>query len=58
MYDIWRHSPWNERDESYLGTIIADTLDQEMHGFIQQLRLTQLGRTTEREWIEWAGACQ
>jgi hypothetical protein len=57
VHDIWRHSPCNERDDSFLRTLIADTPEQEMHGFIQQLRSTELGRTTEREWIEWVDGC-
>jgi hypothetical protein len=57
VYRISWHAPWNERDVSYLRTLVADTPDQEMHGFIERLRATELGRTTEQEWFEWAGSC-
>lgn len=57
VHRIWSESPWNERDESFLRMLIADTPDQEMHGFIERLRSTELGRTTEQEWLEWADTC-
>lgn len=57
VYRIWWHSPWNERDRSYLRTLISQTPGQEMHGFIQQLRSTDLGITTEQEWYEWTATC-
>jgi hypothetical protein len=28
-----------------------------MHGFIQRLRSTELGLTTEQEWHEWTSTC-
>jgi hypothetical protein len=58
VYRIWWHSPWNERDDSYLRTGVAETPDQEMHGFLERLRSTELGRTTEQAWFEWASTCE
>lgn len=57
VYRIWWNTPWNERDESYLRSLVAETPEQEMHAFIQRLRATDLGRTTEQEWQEWAATC-
>jgi hypothetical protein len=58
VYRISWYAPWNERDESYLRTLIAETPGQELHGFIQRLRATDLGRTTEREWHDWTATCE
>jgi len=57
VYRIRWHSPWNERDMSYLRTLVSEAPEQEMHGFIERLRATQLGRTTEEEWNEWTATC-
>lgn len=57
VYRIGWHTPWNERDKSYLRTLVAESPGQEMHAFIQLLRSTELGRTTEQEWQEWAATC-
>lgn len=57
VYRIYWHSPWNERDQSFLRGLIADAPDQEMHGFLERLHSTELGRTTEQEWFEWASSC-
>lgn len=51
------HSPWNERDQSYLRTLVAETPDQELHGFLERLGATELGRTTHEEWQEWVSTC-
>ena len=56
VYRIFWHSPWNERDQSYLRTLIAQS-DRELHGFLQALRATGLGRTTEQEWHDWTQTC-
>jgi hypothetical protein len=57
VYRIWWYTPWNERDRSYLRSLIADTPGQELHGFLERLRATDLGRTTEQEWHDWTGKC-
>jgi hypothetical protein len=56
-YRVGWHTPWNERDDSYLRGLIAETPDQEMHGFIERLRSTDLGRATEQAWLSWAATC-
>ncbi len=58
VYRIFWHTHWNERDQSYLRGLIAEAPDQELHDFLQGLRATELGRTTEQEWQEWAGSCR
>lgn len=58
VYRIFWHSPWNERDQSYLRALIAQAPDRELHGFLQALRATDLGRATEQEWHEWTDACR
>lgn len=57
VYRILWHTPWNERDQSYLRGLIAEAPDRELHSFLQTLRATDLGRTTEGEWKEWADTC-
>ena len=58
VYRVWWHTPWNERDESFLRSVTADTPDQELHGFIEALRSTELGRSKEEEWLAWATGCE
>jgi hypothetical protein len=58
VYRIGWHAPWNERDQSYLRTLVSETPGREMHGFIQLLRAPDLGRTTEQEWQEWTTTCR
>jgi hypothetical protein len=58
IYRVTWHTPWNERDQSYLRTLISEAAGQEMHGFIQLLRTTEVGRTTEQEWQDWTGGCE
>ena len=54
----WHVNPYNERDQSYLRTLIDETPGQEMHGFLQRLASTGLGRTTHQEWQEWCASCE
>lgn len=58
VHTIWKASPWNERDDSYLRSLLDQTPEQEMHGFITALRSEEIGRVTEQEWYEWCGQCQ
>jgi hypothetical protein len=58
VYRISFHTPWNERDYSFLRMVIAETPDQELHGFIEHIASTELGRTTHQEWQEWVATCE
>lgn len=57
VYRIAFHTPWNERDQSYLRSLIAETPGQELHGFLEHFAATELGRTTHNEWQEWVVTC-
>lgn len=57
IQQIDRASPWNERDDSYLRTLLNNTPGQEMHGFIRHLRSEEIGRVTEQEWYDWCATC-
>ncbi len=57
VYRIFWHTPWNERDQSYLRALIAEAPDRELHGFLQAVRATDLGSATEREWHDWTDSC-
>lgn len=57
VHRIWRASPWNERDDSYLRTLLDQTPNRELHHFIDKLRSTKLGQATEAEWHTWCEQC-
>lgn len=57
VYRIGWHTPWNERDQSYLRGLVAEAPDRELHRFSQALRATDLGRATEQEWHDWTDSC-
>lgn len=54
----WHVNPFNERDQSYLRTLIDETANQELHGFLGRLADTELGRATHQEWQEWCASCE
>jgi hypothetical protein len=54
----WHITPLNERDESFLRSVLQDTRGQEMHGFLQLLGRTDIGQETYAEWLDWLGSCQ
>jgi hypothetical protein len=58
VYRIFWHTTGNERDDSFLRTVIQDTPDQELHGFLERLAATEIGQTTHREWQEWVATCE
>lgn len=58
VYRVWFHTPWNERDQSFLRTVIAETPDQELHGFIERLAVNDIGRITHQEWQDWVATCE
>jgi hypothetical protein len=58
VYRIDWHTTGNERDDSYLRTVLQDTPNQELHGFLERLASTEIGRETHREWQEWVGTCE
>ena len=40
----WHVNPFNERDQSFLRTVIDETPNQELHGFLERLASTELGK--------------
>lgn len=58
VYRIDWHTTGNERDDSYLRTVLQDTPNQELHGFLERLASTEIGRETHREWQEWVEVCE
>lgn len=50
--------PNNDRDNSFLRSILSEVPDREMHGFLQALAGTETGRDIHAEWQAWAGTCQ
>jgi hypothetical protein len=53
----WHINPFNERDQSFLRTTIDETPNQELHGFLERLASTDIGRKTHEEWQDWAATC-
>lgn len=49
----WHVNPFNERDQSFLRTVLDEVPSQELHGFISGLAATEIGQTTHREWQDW-----
>jgi len=54
----WHVNPYNERDQSYLRTLIDETPGQELHGFLTRLTSTVLGKATHQEWQDWCAGCE
>lgn len=53
----WHVNPFNERDQSFLRTLIDETPGQELHGFLERLAASDLGRQTHQEWLDWCATC-
>lgn len=54
----WHINPFNERDQSYLRTVLDETPEQELHGFLEQLASSELGQRTHQEWQDWCASCE
>ncbi|MCP4224880.1 MAG: hypothetical protein GY773_16205, partial [Actinomycetia bacterium] len=57
-YRIWLSSPTNERDDSFLRTLLSKTPDREPDGFLEELRSSERGEGIHSEWQAWAGSCR
>lgn len=53
----WHVNPFNERDQSFLRTILDETPNQELHGFLSRLESSEIGGKTHQEWQDWAATC-
>lgn len=53
----WHIQPLNERDQSFLRTVIDETPNRELEGFLGRLASTELGERTRREWWDWVETC-
>jgi hypothetical protein len=53
----WHVGVFNERDQSYLRTLIAETPSRELHPFLERLSASELGQARQREWQEWVATC-
>jgi hypothetical protein len=54
----WHVQPFNERDDSYLRTVVDESQQQEMHAFLSNLAETNLGQDLHRQWQEWVATCE
>lgn len=48
----------SERDNSFLRSTMSEVPGREMHGFLQALAATDLGRAIHAEWQDWVGTCE
>jgi hypothetical protein len=53
----WHVQPFNERDESFLRTLIDEAPNQELHPFLTRLADVELGQNLHRQWQEWVATC-
>jgi hypothetical protein len=58
VYRINWHTVGNERSDSLLRTVIQETPNQELHGFLDQLASSEIGQTTHRMWQDWVATCE
>jgi hypothetical protein len=56
-YRIGWHTPFNERDQSWLRLTLQQAPGQELHAFLDVLKSDRIGRATHDEWQEWAATC-
>jgi hypothetical protein len=54
----WHVTPFNERDQSWLRSTIADSRGGELHHFLDLLDRTSIGQATNLEWQQWVGTCR
>jgi hypothetical protein len=57
VYEISWHIELDERDQSYLRTLVAETPDQELYGFLDRLASSNPGQKVEQVWQDWVSAC-
>lgn len=48
----------NERDNSFLRSTMSEVPDREMHGFLQALAGSDIGRAMHDEWQDWVRTCR
>lgn len=53
----WHVQPFNERDISFLRTLIDETPHQELHPFLKLLAGDELGQALHQQWQEWVSTC-
>lgn len=51
------YSPYSERDDSFLRTLLDETPNQELHGFLERLEQSELGKAKHQAWQDWAASC-
>jgi hypothetical protein len=58
MYRVVLTSSNNERDDSYMRSLLADVPDQELHGFLVRVADDPIAKATHDEWQQWASSCK
>jgi hypothetical protein len=53
----WHVQPFNERDDSFLRTLIDESPHQELHAFLSRVAGTDLGQDLHHQWQEWVATC-
>lgn len=58
VYRAMLASPNNERDDSFLRSVMSEVPNRELHLFLRALAATDIGQDMHAEWQAWAGTCQ
>jgi hypothetical protein len=57
VYEIQWNNCLNERDDSWLRSVLTDTKHEELHHFLTVLADEPIGRATHEEYQEWFARC-
>jgi hypothetical protein len=57
VYEISWQIELDERDQSYLRTLVAESPDHELYGFLDRLATASAGQNVEQVWQDWVSTC-
>jgi hypothetical protein len=58
VYRVVLASPNKEQEDSFLRSALSQVPDRELHGFLQALAGTAMGRDVHAKWQDWVGTCR
>jgi len=57
VYEIGWNIELDEREQSYLRTVVAESPEHELYGFLERIAEEETGRRVEQVWQDWASTC-